>query len=152
MQSSSVNMLNRCIDMLLVPLTRSCFWSLRMPSVWEMLVRSKKPLKSPYTLGTWLCCMMEYREKSASWELWSPRSPCLYSLSPKWKDHKERHCSLTVNLCLLEKIWDNTDFLQNNSGPSFILEVTCIEVDGYSPFMSTKPVSNRMVRAASGRG
>lgn len=52
MQSVSVNMLNHCIDMLLVPLTRPCFWSCRTLSAWEMLVRSNKTLRTPCTLGT----------------------------------------------------------------------------------------------------
>lgn len=75
MQSSSLNMVNYCIDMLLVPLARPCFWSLRMPSVSEMLVRSNKTLRTPHTLGDWLCCEMEYRGNSVCWELRSG-SPC----------------------------------------------------------------------------
>ena len=150
MQSSSVNMLNHCIDMLLVPLTRPCFWLLRIPSVCEMLVRSKKTLRTPYTLGTGCAAWWSTGKIQSAGNSGVAFHANLYSLSPRWKDHNERYYSLTVNLFLLGKIWDNTGFLQNKSGPSFILEVTSVEVNGYSPLMSTKPalgsVSNLMVR------
>lgn len=136
-------MLNHCIDMLLVPLTRPCFWSCRTLSIWEMLVKSDKTLRTQYTLGTlWWSTGKTQSAGNPGVTL----HPNLYSVVKK--DHSERYYSLTVILCVLGKVPDNTHLLHKKSGPSFVLELILLE-------MTTKPdlesVSTLRVGAASGR-